>query len=241
MDPYFPLKDVVIQQVARTKNVSKPAFQNSWMAINEKEFQLLVDNIATYYACNGNYIEIAPADNATQASVELYLNGSVYGAILHQKKILPLHGSSFVYKNKGVMICGESGAGKSSITVAFCDGEGFFLTDDVSPVILIEGVPYILSKSDRVKLWDDSLEQLEKVNIQLTQIRPDQKKYYLSISENRQLQFPLDFIFLIEPTDVQVVEFSQVKGTALFPAIHDQIYRLYYLHSMPETLRTSST
>lgn len=238
MDPYFPLHEINIQRVTQTKRVTNPSYENAWMSINEREFYLEVDKIGTFYASDGSYIEYSPVDGASQASVELYLNGSVYGAILHQKKILPLHGSSFVYNHKGVMICGESGAGKSSLTVSFCDDGADFLTDDVSPVVIHHNAPHILSKSDRVKLWDDSLEQLQKDDQRLSQIRPQDKKYYISVPNSRHHNHPLDIIFLIEPADVEHVQYYPVKGTARFPAIHDQIYRLYYLHSMPETLRT---
>jgi len=238
MNPYFPLSDVQIEQVSLTRKVDNPSYENSWMAINESEFYLDVAQIATFFACNGNYIEFTPFDGAALASVELYLNGSVYGAILHQRKILPLHGSSFVYKNSGIMICGDSGAGKSSLTVSFCDNGADFLTDDVSPVILEQGVPHVISKSDRVKLWDDSLRQLQKENNRLSQIRPQDKKYYVSVSNSKYLQYPLKIIFIIETSDLNNVEFEPVKGTASFPAIHDQIYRLYYLHAMPETLHS---
>ena len=65
-----------------------------------------------------------------------------------------------MYNNQTVMICGDSGAGKSSLTAAFCLFGAEFLTDDVTPMTIIGGKPYINAISDRIKLWDHTLKHL---------------------------------------------------------------------------------
>lgn len=68
------------------------------------------------------------------------------------------------------MLCGESGAGKSLLTAAFCKDGCQFLTDDVTPIVFANERPYILPRSDKLKLCDDSLKQLEYPKEDLTQI-----------------------------------------------------------------------
>lgn len=238
MDPVFPLQDVEIKRVEKPRQVQNPDYANSWMSLNEREFFMEVKDVGRFYACDGRYIEFAPEPGAATPTIELYLNGSVYGAILHQRKILPLHGSSFVYNTKGVMLCGDSGAGKSSLTVSFCDSGAQFLTDDVSPVQLIDGIPHVVPKSDRVKLWDDSLTQLEKQDERLAQIRPEDEKFYLRMVHEGLTTHPLHIIFVMEVSGTDGVLYEPVSGTASFSVIHEQIYRLYYLNVMPEALKT---
>ena len=85
---------------------SRPHFK-----IKEDDFFLDIKNVACYRVQNGQTIWINPYENADENSVDLFLEGSVLGALLHQRGILPFHGSSFLYKEKGIMICGHSGVG----------------------------------------------------------------------------------------------------------------------------------
>jgi len=41
------------------------------------------------------------------------------------------------------MICGDAGAGKSSLTASFCLEGAEFLTDDVTPLLFRDGKPFI--------------------------------------------------------------------------------------------------
>ncbi len=142
---------------------------------HQHEFTLDVEEVAWFYVQGGNYIEICPYKGYSHHSVELFLNSTVYAAILHQRKILAMHGSCFSYNGKNLMICGESGAGKSSLTVAFCMAGSSFLTDDVSPVIFRHELPFVLPLSDRVKLWENTLVQLsiEKYGLKKIQEETD--------------------------------------------------------------------
>jgi GTPase SAR1 family protein len=231
----FPLNDVKIKSSKTKLFVDSPTFSYDCMQINQHEFSLTVDDIAHFYAANGNFVQISPADKANRESIELYLNGSVYGAILHQRKIMPIHGSCFIYNNKGIMICGESGAGKSSITASFCHNGSNFLTDDVTPLVFTENLPFILPLSDRIKLWDDSLNQLKLSKNNLTQIWSDYKKYYLPIDIEIAKPFPLHQIFIIEIDNKSEVEFQKLTGVKRFTALRNEIYRWEYLQGMPES------
>ncbi|NBC04335.1 MAG: hypothetical protein GVY20_11600, partial [Bacteroidetes bacterium] len=173
---HFPLDDVEIHEVDKTREVQKPIYSNNWMSINPDEFSMTVENVGSFYAGGGNRIEYSPNEKADESSLELYMNGSIYGAILHQRQILPLHGSSFIYDKSGVMFCGDSGAGKSSLTTSFCLNGADFLTDDVTPILFKEEKPHIWPKSGKIKLWDDSLQQFKKEKRQLTKIRPEDEK-----------------------------------------------------------------
>ena len=229
---FFPLDDVTIEQVDVPKNIHSPLFSNSWMEINENEFRMEVKNVGVFYAGHGQLVQFSPEPDASNSSLELYLNGSVYGAILHQRKILPIHGSSFIYKDRGVMLCGKSGAGKSSITTAFCLNGAEFLTDDVTPFEFKNNKPFIIPKSDRVKLWEDSLAQLSEKKSTLNKIRPEDEKYYFPIKLSSHSSFPLHNVFIIKLKNSDTVEFNPVSKTEAFTALHSEIYRLHYLHSM---------
>jgi len=230
----FPLKDVTIKVTKQKKSVDFPQYSDNWNQITQNEFALDVEGVARYYACNGNYIEVYPYEGFNQQALELYMNGSVYGAILHQRKIIPLHGSCFIYGGKGIMVCGESGVGKSSLTAAFCLEGSEFLTDDVTPIVINNSKPYILTLSDRIKLWDDSIEQLNLSKEGLLKIDLENEKFYFPVESEKPDFFLLNQIFVLEIHDKTAVEFQQIKGAEKVTIIRNQIYRMEYLQGMPE-------
>jgi hypothetical protein len=84
------------------------------------------------------------------------------GAILLQRRILPLHGSAVAIGGKAYAIVGESGAGKSTLASAFLQ-QGYRLVSD--DVIAVSGWrdetgPRVTPSYPQQKLWQDSLRQL---------------------------------------------------------------------------------
>jgi len=232
----FPLKDVKIRNVKIIKKVTDPVYSESYWQMSQREFAMHVEGVGDFYACDGCEIEFTPANGADPNSIELYLNGSVYGAILHQRKILAFHGSSFLYDSAAVMICGDAGAGKSSLTASFCLSGSEFLTDDITPVIIREGRPYLLALSDRIKLWSDTLEQFGRFDKGLPRVHPEVDKYYLSMSDKDGGMQPLGIIVILSNSADTEVHSEELSGTAKFAAVQGEIYRSEYLPAMPDNL-----
>jgi hypothetical protein len=230
----FPLPDVKIEITNLKKVVEFPLYDDGFFRLNQNEFSMDVEDVGWFYASNGNYISMVLHPQATNATIELYLNGSTYGAILHQRKIMPMHGSCFVFDNRGIMLCGESGAGKSSLTAAFCLNGSSFLTDDVTPILFSNNNPIIWAMSDRIKLWDDSLLQLNQSKDLLIRIDPETEKFYFPLNSYEQSTFILNHVFLIEIHEKSDIVFQEVKGAEKVTALRNEIYRLEYLQGMPE-------
>ena len=221
----FPLKDVTVREVNEPRTVLSSGYADAFWQMNQDEFAMQVEGVGQFYARDGREVEYAPAPGASQASLELYLNGSVYGAILHQRKILPLHGSSFIVDGKGILVCGEAGAGKSSVTASFVLDGAIFLTDDVTPVVMREDVPCILALSDRIKLWKDTLEQLKLPAEGLSRIDSSTEKYYFPMANGIEDSFSLDTVFMLSISEDPGIEFSEVNGAEKFLALRNEIYR----------------
>jgi hypothetical protein len=231
----FPLSDVTISICSEKRIVSNPTYTDQYYTLNQNEFSMDVEEVGYFYVSNGNYIELLPYTGVNDTSLELYLNGSVYGAILHQRMILPMHGSSFIYKDKGIMICGESGAGKSSLTTAFHQNGATFLTDDVTPILFENKMPIILPLSDRIKLWDDSLNQLGMQKENHKTIADWYDKYYLSIDAENQENCPLDTIFILGINSTETTKIELISGIDTFTSLRNQIYRWEYLPGMKQS------
>ncbi len=230
----FPLGDINIEQTLVKREVSAPLFNDGIYSLNQNEFSMDVQGVAWFYASGGNFISLVVYPGAERSSVELYLNGSVYGAILHQRQIMPLHGSCFLYNAMGVMICGDTGAGKSSLTASFCLDGAAFLTDDVSPLFINEGLPYVWAVSDRIKLWADTLKQLGRDEVGLQSIEPEAGKFYYPMDGATGNMFRLNRIYILEISEADGVEFEELAGSSKFTAVRNEIYRPEYLQGMPE-------
>ena len=230
----FPLKDVKVRQVSVVRRVATPVYADNYWQMNQHEFAMQAEGVADFYACDGREVEYAPAEGADTNSIELYMNGSVYGAVLHQRQILPFHGSSFLYNDTAVMICGDAGAGKSSLTASFCLNGAEFLTDDVTPVVFRDGMPYVRALSDRMKLWGDTLRQFEREGSMLDRIYPGTDKYFYPMSGSGGKTVKLGLILIIEIDDMGEVTTEEMSGPVKFAAIRGEIYRAEYLQGMPE-------
>ncbi len=234
MEFTIPIDDVKIELTDRKKVIQFPLFSDGIYTLNQDEFSMDIEKVAWFYASGGNYISIYPYPEVEESTIGLYLNGSVYGAILHQRKILPVHGSSFRLNGKGIMVCGESGAGKSSLTASFCLNGAQFLSDDITPVIFEAEEPYIWAMSDRIKLWGDSLKQLKQSEDGLHRIYPDYDKFYYHMDQGKNMLIPLDHVVILELYKEKEVKFMSLSGPSKFEALRNEIYRYEYLQGMTE-------
>lgn len=236
MDLNFPVEiNCLTISHEESSKFSAPRLSRTHLQVDEKDFFIDIHNIASYRVQNGNNVHIYPHENADRASIELFLNGSVLGAILHQRSILPFHGCSFEYKGKGVIICGSSGTGKSSVTVAFCQNGGQFINDDITPVRNEGLATIIIPIKTRIKLWDDSLQKLKIKNDSFEKIRPTLNKFYLPAQENSIMEQQLNHVFILRIHNKEEFVVNELHGMAKYNALRNQIYRKMYLKGMPET------
>ncbi|MBE0655046.1 MAG: hypothetical protein IH594_14690, partial [Bacteroidales bacterium] len=157
-----------------------------------------------------------------------------YGAILHQRKIIPIHGSTFIFNDEGIMICGDAGAGKSSLTAAFCFDGAEFLTDDITPLIFSDRDPYILALSDRIKLWSDSLAAFEAPEEDLSRIDGRMNKFYYPMSRGDSERHRLSKVFILNPGTDPQPSINELEGAEKFESLRNCIYRPEYLKGMPD-------
>ncbi len=233
MDLRFPLKDVSVKLVDSARKVELPLYADHFWQMNQTEFAMQVEGVGSFYARDGREVEYVPCPGVTRESLELYLNGSVYGAILHQRIILPLHGSSFIYNKQTVIICGESGAGKSSLTAAFCLNGAEFLTDDITSLTIVGGKPYIKAFSDRIKLWDHTLEQLGLSTEELNSIDGETNKFYYEMESGGRNIYPLNLVVNLEVVEDPEIKSQEVFGASKVTVLRNEVYRWEYLQGMP--------
>lgn len=212
-----------------------PVLDRPFMKVNHNSFFIDVKNIARYWVHDGEKVFIKPYDGIDDDSVDVFLQGTVLSALLHQRSMMPLHGNSFEYEGKGVMICGNSGSGKSSVSAAFCRNGAKLISDDLSPLRIEGKDAIVVPLKGKVKLWNDTLKKLNIENNGFARIRPAFEKYYIPDFQLFNAEKKLDHIFILSThnTDEFIVE--ELSGIAKYNVLRKQIYRRIYLKGMPKT------
>jgi len=147
--------DVSIRRVA---TVQQPTEKIQGAAISEEGIVLNIPSAGRYLIRNGNEILVDPDPSVSDRNMRLFLLGSAFGVLLHQRGILPLHANALVFSGRAVAFMGVSGAGKSTMAAWFHDRGYPILTDDVCAITIRSGVPLVQPGIPRLRLWRDALE-----------------------------------------------------------------------------------
>jgi len=194
-------------------------------------FLLKVDGIARYYVREGKEIIIEPACGAREEDIRLFLLGSVFAALMHQRQILVMHGSAIGVNGKGVIFTGVSGVGKSTLAAALFQKGYHILTDDVCAVkALGSETPQIIPAFPRLKLWADAAEKLGTDIGSLPRIREKLDKYGLKVEKSFQQQpLPLKSIYILSNRDQEGVSITPLAKLNKLEALIKNTYRFRFL------------
>jgi hypothetical protein len=119
---------------------------------------LVVEDAAHYFVQGGSRIVVQRSEGAAERNVRLFLLGSAFGLLIHQRRLLPLHANAVEIEGRIVAFMGESGVGKSTLAAWFADRGFALIADDVAVVDFGSGQPMILPGLPRLRLWEQVIE-----------------------------------------------------------------------------------
>lgn len=200
--------------------------------ITPDQYRLTIDGVAQYYVAFGNEIIIEPVEGVSSDLIRLYCLSNAFAALLHQRRIIPLHCAAAVKDDRLVMIFGESGAGKST-TLAGLIKKGFLpFSDDVCvPGKNIDGEWTFCSSYPMMKFWKSTME-MESLELKSDRrIRADMEKYGVYFHDTFSCEFkkPGTIFFLKKSDQVEVPIISCISGIQLFQELDKNAYRGEYL------------
>ncbi|MCI5150342.1 MAG: hypothetical protein D3916_13310 [Candidatus Electrothrix sp. MAN1_4] len=178
--------DVHIHVGKVPKSLKNPVAKGVLYEAQPNEFLLRLDEIGAFWVRNGKELIIAPAPSATDDEVRLFLFGSAFGALLHQRGFLVLHASAIeTHKKKAALFVGPSGNGKSTIAAAFHKNGHRVLADDICALTLDEKKrPIVAPSFPQIKIWADTAKKMQHETQKLRKVRPQLEKYALPIHKN---------------------------------------------------------
>jgi len=152
----------------------------------------------------GREIVIDPAPGASERNLRLFLLGSAFGALLHQRGVLPLHANAVVLDGRAIAFMGASGSGKSTLAAWFQDRGRSVLADDVCAVTVEDGKAYALPGVPRLRLWKDALERSGREPGNFEASFDGRDKFDLPSPHAAAVRTPLAAVYLLEEGDIDL-------------------------------------
>ncbi len=205
-----------------------------WIEGSSGQILLKIAGVANYWIHDGQEIVVDAAKDASPEDVRIYLLGSAMGAILHQRGLLPFHGSTICVDGQAITFSGPSGIGKSTLAAALV-GRGYqMLADDVSAISFTsQGVPMVNPGMPQLKLCDDSGQQLGRDSSHARPLGNHARKYGYPehaafITEAR----PSKTIYILGKHTENDFKEIPLKGVDKFHALRINTYRPSFVKAM---------
>lgn len=188
-----------------------------------------VPALARYTVTGGAHILVEQAPGASARNVRLFLLGSVFGILLHQRGALPLHANAIEIDGRAVAFCGASGAGKSTLAAWFHDRGHRILADDVCVIGLVAGAAMAQAGLPRLRLWRDALATGGRDAENYQRSFDDMDKYDVPTGDARGDALPLAAVYRLERSETSAI--SRLSGGAAIEMLIANTYRGEYLRA----------
>ena len=205
------------------------------LSVSSDGATLNIVGVARYWIRGGASIVFEPDPEASDRNIRLFLLGSAFGALLHQRGALPLHANAIEIDGRAVAFMGHSGAGKSTLAAWFHDRGYKVLADDVCVVapglkaLAHPGIP-------RLRLCTDALEFTGRSGADYEPAFDDHQKFNVPTT-SRASQAPLELSHAYLLARGESPSVSELRGVEALEAVVANTYRGHYATMMGQTGR----
>lgn len=212
------------------KAIQKADFANDAVQLSAAEYLLNIPRVARYYVTDGNRVQLESVHGVPPSDISAFLLGSVFGALCHQNRLLPLHASAIAQGDQVAAFLGDSGSGKSTLAASLHRRGYSIVADDICLVDPSDAAnPRVIPVAGWLKLWNQSLEHLGQAADERHRVFSSEDKYRVPLppagSEARYLA-RLIFLDRAEEQDAAptLVRLSIPEAVA---ALMDMTYAVY--------------
>lgn len=205
------------------QGIENVIFRNHECTASQNEI-LISKEVASFYVKNGMLIKVEKHTDSQDDIIRVYLTGSIMGLLLAQRKLIPIHGSSVIINNKGVIFTGKSGMGKSTLCSLYIKKGCFYLSDDISVISMDGSTPLVLPAYPIQRLYKDTASLLG-YNTRKVGLSIDHDKYVIR-QQNGFAVFPapLSALFELNKHAEKHVEASEVVGSLKLKYLLENLY-----------------
>lgn len=190
--------DVTIRRAAIPAALAEAeAIGPTWQRAKGR-FLLHIPDIARFLLENGESITFEAEADAEPQDVAVFLSGSVFGILLHQRNQIVFHSSAVVVGGKAVLFCGQSGAGKSTLAAALGEHGYALIADDQCAIEIGEdGIPRIQADGRQLRLWEKSIGELGLAERRGAPMRNRLQKFYVEPVAASQAAMPVGAVYIL--------------------------------------------
>jgi hypothetical protein len=198
----------------------------SWQMAGDR-FLITVPDVIRMLLIGGAEMLYEPEGSTSAEEAAIFLSGTGFGILLHQRGRVVLHASAVRVQDSAVLFCGPSGAGKSTLAAALVDGGYDLVTDDFCGVSIgTDGVPWIEPDGRQLKLWQNSIDRLSLAERRAAPVRPELEKYYVEPRAATAAALPLAAVYVLQearpPNAPGIVQPNIIDGALM---VRNNAYR----------------
>lgn len=192
------LPDVLIQADDVPMAIDNPMAIGPTWQMGKDSILLRIPDVARFQMYKGRSITYEAEGGTPVDELAIFLIGTVFGILLHQREQIVLHASSVQVNGKAVLFCGPSGAGKSTLAAALVSRGYALVTDDICAIRFDNGHgPVAYPDGRRLKLWEQAIQELNLVESREAAVRRQLQKFYIRPADAFSDPLPLGAIYAL--------------------------------------------
>jgi hypothetical protein len=161
-----------------------------------------------------------------------YILGTAFGALIHKRNMIVIHGSAVQHNGKAFILSGSSGSGKSTLAAAFIRKGLKILSDDVCIISLKESYPMVHPSYPQLKLWLDASDGMNVNWSGKYKISTDKDKYSYSIQNYFYPHMqPFRYLYILNRNKSDIA-IQELYGVEKFNMLASQTYRLGFVQKL---------
>ncbi len=230
--------DVTVRYGPVPDSLESPTSKGVCYQASPGKFLLRLKEIAGYLVLDGREIIVEPARGAADDDIRLFLLGSVLGALLHQRGLLPLHGSAVrLGDGSAAVFAGCSGVGKSTLAAALRRRGYPVVADDLSVVrTRDDGVSALQPAYPELRLWADAAAKVGEAVDTLPKSRAKLEKYSLCFHERfDDRPLPVRRFYVLETGNTPDFRIARLKGTEKMEVLSEHTFRKHFVNALGQT------
>ncbi len=189
--------------------------------------------IADILVSQGERIIIQPKADAREEEVRALFLGWGLGALLHQRNMLPLHGSVMSLGDECIVFCAPSGTGKSSLAARFVKRGYRLLDDNIAAIARVDGAFKVYPGYPMIKLPADVHQKPEYSFVAPGSFLPALRKYALQVCQDLPAHpQSLKKIYVLTHDGPAARALAPLNGGAKFSFLMQNVFCAQFLQGM---------
>lgn len=128
------LRDVDVRMAAIPNSLASPNARGVLWQAARGQFLLYAPGVAHYLVEHGRSITIDPEPGASECDMVRFLRMTPLAALLYERNMLAFHAAAAVKDGRGILLAGDSTAGKSTVLMALIEQGWKMLADELAAV-----------------------------------------------------------------------------------------------------------